>query len=217
MGLNAAFEGKSNIAVNGFKISGNSAHVFRGRVLHHGTLLFETDLDILDKVLITEEERSHDRSVQSIRKEVSNISPQLNAVMSVEDFMESFFSFIINYYEDAYLDRLSSFELEEIGKLAREKYYHAKWNIGYSPDYQFSSTWSYQGRKYNISMTTREAIIESIKIEGPQELSKSLNEFEKLLIGVLHERNSVADRLKKINFATDEEIRIFPEILDKLF
>ncbi len=42
--VNAELEGKNDLKVNGLKISGNAEHVYRERVLHHGTLLFNADL-----------------------------------------------------------------------------------------------------------------------------------------------------------------------------
>jgi len=48
-GLEVKYEGKNNLTIDGKKISGNSGHIFKNRVLHHGTLLFNTNLDILEK------------------------------------------------------------------------------------------------------------------------------------------------------------------------
>ena len=43
LGVDAKFEGKNDLKVNGLKISGNAEHVYHDRVLHHGTLLFNSD------------------------------------------------------------------------------------------------------------------------------------------------------------------------------
>ena len=47
MGVKASFEGKNDLKVDGFKISGNAEHIHGDRVLHHGTLLFSTSLEML--------------------------------------------------------------------------------------------------------------------------------------------------------------------------
>jgi len=47
LGIDAKFEGKNDLKVNGLKISGNAEHVHRNRVLHHGTLLFSSDMEML--------------------------------------------------------------------------------------------------------------------------------------------------------------------------
>jgi lipoate-protein ligase A len=47
LGVEAKFEGKNDLKTDGLKISGNAEHVHRNRVLHHGTLLFSTSLEII--------------------------------------------------------------------------------------------------------------------------------------------------------------------------
>jgi len=217
MGLNAEFEGKSNIAINGLKVSGNSAHVYKGRVLHHGTLLFNTNLELLERVIKGKDDHYQDRSVRSIRKEVSNISSHIKAEMAVEDFMESFFSFIINYYDDAYHENLSVNEYESIIYLMDEKYREPKWNYGYSPDYQYSDSWNWNEDLFTMSLETREAVIHLIKIKGPEKHSSLLKRVEKALAGTLHERNSVMEQLKSIKFVSETEGHILSQIIDHLF
>ena len=51
LGVNAKFEGRNDIMIDGKKISGNAEHVFKRRVLHHGTLLFLSQIADLSKAL----------------------------------------------------------------------------------------------------------------------------------------------------------------------
>jgi lipoate-protein ligase A len=45
--VNAEFYGKNQINADGIKISGNAEHIYKNRVLHHGTLLYCTSLEKL--------------------------------------------------------------------------------------------------------------------------------------------------------------------------
>ena len=74
MGIPARFEGKNDLRVNGLKISGNAEHVYKNKVLHHGTLLFSTDLNFLKKAIKSVPERFQDKAVQSVRSKVANIT-----------------------------------------------------------------------------------------------------------------------------------------------
>jgi lipoate-protein ligase A len=217
LGLKAEFEGKSNITVNGLKVSGNSAHVFKGRVLHHGTLLFEADKDLLGKSLQPLDESYSDKSVRSIHKNVLNLADEIHAEMTVNDFMEAFFSFIINYYRDAYQDSLSEDEYNEIEKLAREKYRSTEWNIGYSPDYQYTKSWRSFNDDYHLKLTVKEGIIDVIQIHGPKEHQAVYREIENALQGSLHDINSISARLKKLNFASQHSNGIVKQILEHIF
>ena len=44
MGICAEANGKNDITVNGRKISGNAQRIYKNRILHHGTLLFNSDI-----------------------------------------------------------------------------------------------------------------------------------------------------------------------------
>ena len=47
LGIEATFSKRDDILIEGMKISGNASHVYKQRVLHHGTLLFSSDLSDL--------------------------------------------------------------------------------------------------------------------------------------------------------------------------
>jgi len=47
----AELTGRNDITVGGKKISGNAQRLFRNKLLHHGTLLFDKDMEIMEKVL----------------------------------------------------------------------------------------------------------------------------------------------------------------------
>lgn len=217
MGLPAEFEGKSNILVHGKKVSGNAAHIFKGRVLHHGTLLFDTDLGAIEKALRPEEERYTDRSVRSAPREVTNISAYIGAAMSTEDFVDAFFSFVINFCPDSFHDRLTAEETNAITELAAEKYHNSSWNVCYSPDYQFSNSWESDEGRFSITLKATESLISDIRIDGPDRFSEFISSIEKALKNVLHEKINVSDRLKSITFTGENEAGLLNQIIRHMF
>jgi len=98
MSVIAKFEGKNDLRVNGLKISGNSEHIFRNKVLHHGTLLFDSNLDNLENAIKNEKDHYSDKAVKSIRSQVTNISSHLNNNLSISEFKELMQSFMFNYF-----------------------------------------------------------------------------------------------------------------------
>ncbi|MCU0371125.1 MAG: lipoate--protein ligase family protein, partial [Bacteroidales bacterium] len=104
LGLPASFEGKNNITINGFKVSGNSAHLYKNKVLYHGTLLFKSDLDMLVQAISGRERAYKDKSVRSVRAKVTNISDLLHEDLPVERFETRFREFIFNYFKDIFHD-----------------------------------------------------------------------------------------------------------------
>ena len=57
LGVKAELNGRNDITVDGKKISGNAQYLRSGRIMHHGTLLFDSDLDIVSQALKVDEEK----------------------------------------------------------------------------------------------------------------------------------------------------------------
>ena len=82
VGVTAALSGRNDLTVDGKKISGNAQHSANGKTLHHGTLLFDSDLEKLSSVLHVDEEKLRAKSIRSVRSRVINLKtllPQLQA------------------------------------------------------------------------------------------------------------------------------------------
>ncbi len=94
-GLAASFEGKNDLRVNGMKISGNAEHVFRERVLHHGTLLFSSSLGDLREALRNNPGRYSTQAVNSNPAHVCNISGLTTKFTGIMHFRDELLKFIM--------------------------------------------------------------------------------------------------------------------------
>ena len=66
LGVKANFTGRNDLTIDGQKFSGNAQYSHRGRLLHHGTLLFDTNLTILAQVLAGPETKYSTPAIPSI-------------------------------------------------------------------------------------------------------------------------------------------------------
>ena len=98
LGISASLTGRNDIEVNGKKISGNAQHVKGNKVLHHGTLLYNSDLSVLSSALTVDEEKIKARAIRSARSRVINIIDMIDEKMSVEEFIDVIASYIIKTY-----------------------------------------------------------------------------------------------------------------------
>ena len=80
LGIRAEKTGKSNLAVNGLKFSGNAFCFRKGRALHHGTLLLDTDLERLTRYLGPSLKAIETRAIRSAPAEVTNLGLPPEAV-----------------------------------------------------------------------------------------------------------------------------------------
>lgn len=216
LGLNASFEGKNSIAVNGYKISGNAEHVYRNRVLHHGTLLFNTNLNDLKEALKVDLSKYTDRSVKSVRTSTTNIIEQLSLGVDMKKFSDSFLKHIIAGEGEGRIIDLGSTERERIQLLADNKFSQWDWNFGYSPPYRLNSKANISGSELNIFMQVEKADIIKIIISGIFFEPSMARKIESALTGQKHEEGTMTGILRQTELK-DVFDRISPDELMKLF
>jgi lipoate---protein ligase len=182
LGIPAKFEGKNDIKVNGLKVSGNAEHVHRNRVLHHGTLLFSSDMEILRSSLRSDTSCYKTRAVNSNPSSVTNLNELLPSIKDVSEFREKLTGFLKSGSLISKDYQLSEDELKEIRSLADLKYRSWEWNYAYGPDYQIIKQFDYQGVSFMCELNVAGGIIRKSSLQGNPQLERSVLK----LTGVKH-------------------------------
>jgi lipoate-protein ligase A len=117
LGLDAKFKGKNDLIVNNYKVSGNAQYIYKNRMFHHGTILFDTNLKILSKALKVNKLKIESKGIKSIRQRVSNIKPLLNKKINSKKFLEKIINYFINKDNNEIMD-LTNYKNNEIKALA---------------------------------------------------------------------------------------------------
>jgi len=216
LGLNAIFQEKNSIVINDSKISGNAEHVFRSRILHHGTLLFNTNLENLEEALRVNPGKYSDRSVKSIRSKTSNIIDHLNNGMTIKQFGDIFMRFTMAENQDSGMYELTDPDYQNINSLVKDKYSTWDWNFGYSPEYEINWITHISGQEIRIILKVEKGFIKKANIRSNL-LSQSLKDkLETDLSGQRHKEDIILgilqrDEFKDIfeNFNPEEWIQIF--------
>lgn len=202
LGVKAYLEGRNDLLIDGRKFSGNAVAVYKNRVLQHGTLLFASSMADLSQALASRPEKFTGKSVQSNRSRVTNISEHLAQPMSVESFIDYMDNYIRNSRAMDYkLYSYSSKDLFEISKLKAEKYSKEWWNFGQSPKYQFSKVEKFNGGLLEVYLNVEKGVISEIKIFGDYFFTKETAEIENLLVGTMHNYESVKSALLDIEIS----------------
>lgn len=195
MGIPAKFEGKNDLRVNGLKISGNAEHVFKNRVLHHGTLLFSSDLSYLNRAIKVKEGKFNDRAVKSNRSKVANIIDFPGHPVSIEEFKENIIDFVKRKYKETKSYSLTEKDISAINSMVTGKYSTWKWNFGYSPEYSLSNKVYTGNGIVNFLIMVKNGVIRQIEITGNG--TDEYMELSTLLQGVPHEEKIIENILKK--------------------
>ncbi len=190
IGLDAHIGKTNDIRLGELKVSGNAEHVYKNRTLHHGTLLFNSDLNQLRQAIQTTPGRYTDKAVQSNRASVTNIAAHLKNKMNIEDFSASLF----NYLSELHQAQAGSLDLEEmqiITTLAWEKYQSREWIWAYSPKYTFRNSIELNGAVWYITLSVESGIITSSSLEN----SLQENQWNGILNGCFHNYENLAPGL----------------------
>ena len=173
---------KNEIRSGGLKFSGNAEHVFRNRVMHHGTILFSSDLHKLGAALKRGDAVFVSRSVHSNRTNVGNLEGVVKGIKTTEQLKEEFFNFLEIYYENTARQNPGKNDIEEINKLAGEKYKTWGWNFAYGPAYEMSNSFTVGSEKCNVWLKVEKGVIQDCRIDG----CEGKDVLEKALTGASH-------------------------------
>lgn len=206
LGVDAYTTGRNDLLIDGKKISGNAEHVHKNRVLHHGTLLFDSHLEALKGALKVDLSRFEDKAVQSNRSDVTNIANHRSEPISVEEFTNFLFAEISRSLPEFRIYQPIPEDLAAIQKLSTEKYQTWDWIFGYSPKYRFTNKVEAENGEIQISLLVERGLLTEVIVSGavPEKLSQ---QFSEILVGCRHDYESIRGILQGM----------IPDLTDALF
>jgi len=176
----------------------SASHVFKQRVLHHGTLLFSSEMGVLSEALWTSGDRFTDRAVKSVRSQVTNIENHLEEPMDIGVFTDRLQGYFLKMKEPAKDYHFSLADREGIKALRDKKFSTWEWNFGYSPKYQFSRRIPAGEGHVQIHMNVEKGIIRELKIEGDFISAREIASLEQMLLGIIHDPETMRIRLSGV-------------------
>lgn len=194
MGVNAYLRGKSDLVIDDLKFSGNAEHVFKNRILHHGTLLFNANLQGLNESIKADWNNFNDKAVRSNRSRVTNISAYLDTAITINEFKQKIIETVLSENPDLKSYHLNPEDRAAIEKLMAEKYQSWKWNFAYSPNYKFNKTTSTVLGEIFVEIEIEKGQIKTLNTKG---LGNNLDALEKDLIAKPHEYSFIREYLLK--------------------
>lgn len=192
LGIDAHFEGRNDLTIEGKKFSGNAEMVWKNRVFHHGTLLFSATMTDLSQALKVNEAKFQDKAVKSVRSRVTNISEHLPSPMDVMQFSELIEKHIVGMYPDARFYELAPEDEQIIEEMVRTKYGTWDWNFGNSPDYNFRKVMRTENSgTIEFCMDVQNGMIRQTRIFGDYFSHSDPKEIEAVLADIPHEESAI--------------------------
>jgi lipoate-protein ligase A len=190
LGITATTSGRNDLLIDGLKISGNAEHVFKNRVLHHGTLLFNSDLQSLGQAIKVVPGKYESKAVQSNRSPVANISQFLKTQMPTGEFIQFLLGVQLENPENS-LYFLNENDIQTIEKLSAEKFKTWEWNFGYSPKYSFKNEVEIEVKLLKINLQVERGIIVQAEIGGDFFMQSQSYSIQNSLFQIKHDFDEI--------------------------
>lgn len=197
MGVPAELNSRNDIYVKGRKISGNAQFAQKGRMLSHGTLLLNADLDKVINSLYVGDVNILSKSIKSVRSNVANITEFLLKDLDMDEFKEIILNAIFEDKEhvDEYV--LSKEDWRMIHQISQDKYKQWEWNFGRSPKFELVKSNRFPPGSIEVKLIIEHGLINNAVIIG--DFLEEVTYIENLLLGVPYHIQGIKDALTDVD------------------
>ena len=129
LGAKAEVDGRNDILIDGMKVSGNAQYVRQGRVMHHGTILFDSDMTVLSQALRPDPAKAQAKGVKSVRSRVTNVRQCLSRDMTIAQFRVALSGSLMAGGFEKY--ELTQADIAAIQEIQSKRYDQRAWNYGF--------------------------------------------------------------------------------------
>jgi lipoate---protein ligase len=213
-GIKVTLQNKSSLFANGKKVSGNAQYATADRMFSHGTLLFDTSVEMLLHALNPRQIKIESKAVQSVRSYVTNLRDLLPEGMDIHVFKQVLLDGIFSS-DGIVMHELTDADWAAVEKLAAEQYRTWEWNYGRSPKYNIQKTERFQLGKVDMRIDVEQGLVQGIKIFGDFAGLRVVSELEQYLIGCRYDRDAITERVQEVDLTpyfggltTDEFVQL---------
>ena len=165
MGIAAKLSGRNDLLFEDKKFSGNAQHAIGGRVLHHGTILFDSNLEVLSSALYVDEEKLRARSIKSARSRVVNLKGLIAEKLCVGEFINRIAEYVEKKFNPEIISAPENPEVEKL-RIRNESFEWIFPDRAYLSEYKITKKKKYEFGLVEINLLMTNEVISEIKIFG---------------------------------------------------
>lgn len=211
LGVKAEVAGRNDITIDGRKFSGNAQYIRHGRVMHHGTILFDSDLSVLAGALNAPRDKFESKGVKSTRSRVTNIKEHLAGDLTLADFKSKLIAHI-DGSAGLVPHILTQRDLARVAEIQAGRYDKWDWTFGASPGYSLQKSRRIEGvGGLTVHMEVDEGIVRAFAVTGDFFSSDDTDNLAQWMVGRRLNREDLAAALagfpigRAVNNMTEEE------------
>jgi len=164
IGVMAYFNNRNDLLIDGRKFSGNAQHRSKDCILHHGSILFDTDIEEMVRSITVSDDKIISKGIQSVRQRVTNVVDHMEEKITPVEFKQLMLRSLLKNTTETY--ELTDADKKEIEKIAEEKFRSWEWNYGSSPAYEITKSRRFDGGKLEVFVSLDKGHIKDVRIGG---------------------------------------------------
>ena len=189
MGVHAEFNGRNDLTIDGKKFSGNAQYRLGDCVVHHGSLLFDTNIRQMVESTTVDSYKILSKSIKSVRDRVTNIAEHLPAPMDADTFKECMVRHIMGSSGAVY--EITPEDDKRIREIAAEKFNNWERIYGADPKFNIERTGRLAGGKMQFKIDVQKGIIRHAAVYGDFFSTLDAETICAALVGCRYERAAV--------------------------
>lgn len=189
LGLKASFTGRNDILHEGRKFSGNAEFIHKDKMVIHGTILFDSNMNHLIGSLTPDKAKLTKHAITSVKSRVLNIGTLID--MNLDEF----YDYVV---EQIATKRMNLQELDN-DKIIEysQKFYTDDWNYGKNPKFDISKQEKFDAGNITASVIIKNNKVHEISINGDYFSLKKISDLENAFIGTEFTYEEFSKFLKK--------------------
>lgn len=196
-GVKAEVSGRNDMTIEGRKFSGNAQFIRNSNLLHHGTLLFNSDLERLQDALKVSNDKIISKGIKSVRSRVTNILEHMEEKLGIDEFWEQLSSHIADQNEQWEQLKIGEADIAQISRLGDQKYRTWEWKYGASPCFNYRNFQRFDGGKLEVRLDIHDGMVTGCKFYGDFFSGEDFPKMEQELLGTRYQRNAIMEVLKR--------------------
>lgn len=201
LGVDAELSGRNDILVGGRKVSGYAKRVWKDRLMVHGTLMFDVDLEALTHALSVPGSKFEASGIASVRSRVTNLRDHLPQMTCVQDLADALEEILSRHHADDEI-HITTEQKSEIEEIYRTKFATWEWNIGRDPKATFKVSHRFPCGTIEAHISVEHGIINALDFGGDFIGNAPAKVLADALLSCRFDRASLLTRLSDYDIST---------------
>ena len=194
--MDAHFNSRNDLLIGNRKFSGNAQYRKDNAILHHGSILFNTDIQAMVESITVAEDKIIAKGIKSVRERVINISEVMKDNITSENFRDIMLDSLL---KNSTTYTLTKEDIKSINKIQKEKFESWDWNYGKNPIFNISRYKRFNGGRVDFKLNVKKGIIKNCTIEGDFFLSGEISILEESFIDCKYVREDISKLLDTLD------------------